>query len=90
VAYQALRAGQVQAVTSIDGVAAEYDQRGDFPRVLNGLFPTPVSFATRSRVLANAVVGALEAMKADGTLKALFDRYGASMYIDKLDVVGPQ
>jgi len=90
VAYQALRAGQVQAVTSIDGVAAEYDQRGDFPRVLNGLFPTPVSFATRSRVLADAVVGALEAMKADGSLKALFDRYGASMYTDKLDVVGPQ
>jgi len=29
-------------------------------------------------------------MKADGSLKALFDRYGASMYTDKLDVVGPQ
>ena len=52
------RAGQVQAVTSIDGVAAEYDQRGDFPRVLNGLFPTPVAVATRSRVLADAVVRA--------------------------------
>lgn len=41
VAYQPLRAGQVDAVTSIDGVAAEYDQRGEFPRVLNGLFATP-------------------------------------------------
>jgi ABC-type amino acid transport substrate-binding protein len=41
-------------------------------------------------VLADAVVGALEAMKADGSLKALFDRYGASLYTDKLEVVGPQ
>jgi polar amino acid transport system substrate-binding protein len=49
-----------------------------------------VAVATRSRVLADAVVGALEAMKADGSLKALFDRYGASMYMDKLETVGPQ
>jgi polar amino acid transport system substrate-binding protein len=77
-------------VTSIDGVAAEYDQRGEFPRVLNGLFPTPVSLATRSRVLADAVVRTLEAMKADGSLKTLFDRYGAALYTDKLEVVGPQ
>jgi polar amino acid transport system substrate-binding protein len=90
VAYQALRAGQVDAVTSIDGVAAEYDQRGEFPRVLNGLFATPVSLAFRSRVLAAAVNTALQEMTADGSLQALFDRYGASRYTDPLVVVGPQ
>ncbi|MCZ8148651.1 MAG: ABC transporter substrate-binding protein [Roseomonas sp.] len=90
VAYQALRAGQVDAVTSIDGVAAEYDQRGEFPRVLNGLFATPVSLAFRSRVLANAVNTVLQEMTADGSLQALFDRYGASRYTDPLVVVGPQ
>jgi polar amino acid transport system substrate-binding protein len=90
VAYQALRAGQVDAVTSIDGVAAEYDQRGEFPRVLHGLFPTPVSLAFRSRVLAEAVNTVLQEMTADGSLQALFDRYGASRYTDPLVVVGPQ
>jgi ABC-type amino acid transport substrate-binding protein len=41
-------------------------------------------------VLADAVVRTLEAMKADGSLKTLFDRYGAALYTDKLEVVGPQ
>ena len=45
---------------------------------------------SREPALADAVVRVLEAMKADGSLKALFDRYGASMYSEKLEVVGPQ
>ena len=68
VAFQALRAGQVEAVTSIDAVAAEYDQRGDFPRVLHGLFATPAALAFRSRVLAQEVAKVLTEMKADGSL----------------------
>jgi len=89
-AYQALRAGQVELVTSIDGVAAEFDQRGEFPRVLHGLYPTPVSLAFRSRPLAEEVTKVLGEMRADGSLKALFDRYGAALYADALEVVGPQ
>jgi polar amino acid transport system substrate-binding protein len=88
-AYQALRAGQVEATTSIDGVAAEYDRRGDFPRVLHGLFPTPVSLAFRSKVLADEVAKVLNEMKADGSLQALFERYGAQVYPDALAPVGP-
>jgi polar amino acid transport system substrate-binding protein len=79
----------VEAATSIDGVAAEYDRRGEFPRVLHGLFPTPVSLAFRSRALAQEVAKALEAMQADGSLAALFDRYGAAMYEGPIEVVGP-
>ena len=90
VAYQALRAGQVEAVTSIDGVAAEFDQRGEFPRVINGLIPTPVSLAFRSRVLAEAVNTVLGEMRADGSLPALFDRFGANKWTEAFTVVGPQ
>jgi polar amino acid transport system substrate-binding protein len=90
IAFQALRAGQVEAVTSIDAVAAEYDQRGDFPRVLHGLFPTPAALAFRSRTLAMEVSGVLQQMKADGSLDALFTRYGVSIADPTFAVIGPQ
>lgn len=89
-AFQALRAGQVEAVTSIDAVAAEFDQRGEFPRVLHGLFPTPAALAFRSRPLADAVSRVLVAMNQDGSLKALFDRYGVSLAEGGFAVAGPQ
>ena len=90
IAFQALRAGQVEAVTSVDAVAAEYDQRGDFPRVIHGLFPTPASLNFRSRVLGNAVAQVLTEMKADGAYDALFDRYGANKWTGAFEIVGPQ
>jgi polar amino acid transport system substrate-binding protein len=90
IAFQALRAGQVEAVTSVDAVAAEYDQRGDFPRVIHGLFPTPASLNFRSRVLGNAVAQVLTEMKADGSYDALFDRYGANKWTGAFEIVGPQ
>lgn len=90
VAFQALRAGQVQAVTSIDAVAAEYDQRGDFPRVLHGLFPTPAALAFRSRPLAMEVSGVLQQMLADGSLERLFNRYGVGIADRTFAIVGPQ
>jgi len=90
VAFQALRAGQVEAVTSVDAVAAEYDQRGDFPRVIHGLFPTAASLNFRSRVLATAVAQVLTEMKADGSYDALFDRYGANKWTSAFEIVGPQ
>jgi polar amino acid transport system substrate-binding protein len=89
-AFQALRAGQVEAVTSIDAVAAEYDQRGEFPRVLHGLFPTPAALAFRSRALAEETAKVLNEMQADGSLKALFDRYGVSTVAPPFAVIGPQ
>ncbi len=90
IAFQALRAGQVEVVTSVDAVAAEYDQRGDFPRVLHGLFPTPASLAFRSRTLGTEVARVLTEMKADGSYDALFDRYGVSKYTAGFEIVGPQ
>ena len=48
-AFQALRAGQVEVALSIDSTGAEYQKRGDFDRVLHGLFPTPVALAARNK-----------------------------------------
>ncbi len=90
VAFQALRAGQVQAVTSIDAVAAEYDQRGEFPRVLHGINATPAALAMRSRPLAEQVSWALQQMLADGWLTNLFTRYGVEIADRSFSIVGPQ
>ncbi|WP_337269904.1 ABC transporter substrate-binding protein [Oryzifoliimicrobium ureilyticus] len=89
-AYQSLRAGQVQAVVSIDAVAKEYDSRGDFKRALSGLYPAPVSLAFKSTVLADAVSVTIKEMKADGSLKALFDKYGMAMVAGDYSVKGPR
>ena len=88
-AYQALRAGQVDAVTSIDGVAKEYADRGDFKRAIFGLYPTPVALAFKSKPLAQAVLKVLTDMQADGAYKTLFDRYGVVPPAGALSVQGP-
>ncbi|WP_176082775.1 ABC transporter substrate-binding protein [Martelella sp. HB161492] len=88
-AYQALRAGQVQGVVSLDAVAEEYDARGDFKRAISGLFPTPVALAFKSPALADAVSGVLKDMKADGSLEALFSSYGLAMVDGDYAVAGP-
>lgn len=87
-AYQALRAGQVDAVTSIDSVAKAYADRGDFKRAMSGLYPTPVALAFKSRPLAEAALKAMEAMQADGSYGKLFERYGV-VPVEKLDLTGP-
>ena len=88
-AYQALRASQVDAVVSIDGVAKEYADRGDFKRAISGLYPTPVALAFKSKPLAEAVLKVLDAMQADGSYKKLFDQYGVVPPAGALAVQGP-
>ncbi len=88
-AFQALRAGQVEGVVSIDGVAKEYDSRGDFRRAVSGLYPAPVAVAFKNAKLADAVSGVLKDMKADGSLGKLFDSYGLPMIAGDYSVKGP-
>jgi polar amino acid transport system substrate-binding protein len=88
-AFQSLRAGQVEGVVSIDAVAKEYDSRGDFRRAISGLYPAPVAIAFKSPALADAVTGILKDMKADGSLGKLFDRYGLPMIEGAYVVKGP-
>jgi polar amino acid transport system substrate-binding protein len=77
-AYQALRAGQVDAVVSVDAVAKFYQDKGDFERAMSGIAGSPATIAAKSRPLAEAVLRALNDMKADGFYDVLFDRYGVS------------
>jgi polar amino acid transport system substrate-binding protein len=74
--FQALRAGQADAATSIDATAMFMQQRGDFTRAISGVFPQTATFAFANKALAEAVVGALNSTKADGFYDQLFDRYG--------------
>ena len=88
-AFQALRAGQVEVALSIDSTGAEYQKRGDFERVLSGLFPTPVALALKNKPLAETVAKVLNDMKADGSFQKLFDQYGVKAIDGAVVVKGP-
>jgi polar amino acid transport system substrate-binding protein len=75
-AFQALRAGQSDAATSIDATAMYMQQRGDFTRAISGVFPQTACFALANKPLADAVVGALNELKKDGYYDKLLDQYG--------------
>jgi polar amino acid transport system substrate-binding protein len=89
IAYQALAAGQVDAVTSIDGVAKQYQNQGEFPRAISGLYPAPVALAFKSKALAEAVLGVLDAMKKDGSYDKLFASYGVPPFAGSFQLYGP-
>jgi polar amino acid transport system substrate-binding protein len=74
--FQALRAGQVQAATSIDATAMFWQGRGDFTRAVAGLFPQTATFAFANKAVAEAVVGALNDLKKSGYYDQLFDKFG--------------
>jgi polar amino acid transport system substrate-binding protein len=88
-AFQALRAGQVEGTISIDSTATEYQKRGGFVRVMHGLFPTPVALAARNRVVADAMAKAIDDMKADGSFAKLLGQYGVSEIPGRTLVKGP-
>ena len=88
-AFQALRAGQVEVALSIDSTGAEYQKRGDFDRVLHGLFPTPVALAARNKELAGAMAKVLNDMNADGSLEKQFEQYGVKTFEGAVGVKGP-
>ncbi len=75
-AFQALRAGQADAVTVGDTTAMFWQQRGDFTRAVSGMFPQTTAFAFASKPVALAVVDVLNGMKADGYYDKLLAQYG--------------
>jgi polar amino acid transport system substrate-binding protein len=89
VAYQALKAGQVDAVTSIDGVAKEYQDRGDFTRAISGLYPAPVALAFKNKDLAVEVRDVLDDMRKDGSFDKLFASFGVPAFSEPFAVHGP-
>jgi polar amino acid transport system substrate-binding protein len=75
-AFQALKAGQSDVATCIDATAMFMQQRGDFTRAISGVFPQTACFAFANKPLADAVVGALDALRKDGFYDKLLDQYG--------------
>jgi len=71
-------------------VAKFYQDKGEFERALSGIAGSPATIAAKSKALAEAVLGVLNAMKADGSYDALFDRYGvAKMTAPTFELKGP-
>jgi polar amino acid transport system substrate-binding protein len=77
-AYQALRAGQVDAVVSVDVTAKFYQDRGEFERAVSGLAGSPATLAFRSKGVAAAVLRVLNEMRQDGAYDRLLDKWGAA------------
>lgn len=77
-AYQALKAGQVDAVVSVDATAKFYQDRGEFDRAVSGLAGSPATIAFRSKELAFIVLRVMNQMKKDGFYDKLFDKYGVA------------
>jgi polar amino acid transport system substrate-binding protein len=77
-AYQALKAGQLEAVVSVDATAKYYQDRGDFARAISGLKGSPASLAFKSTEVAEMVRDVLNEMMEDGTYDAIFDQWGVA------------
>lgn len=75
-AFQALRAGQVDASVTLDATAQALQDAGDFSRAISGLFPQIVCVAFANKPLAEAVVGTLNDLKRSGYYDKLFDQFG--------------
>ena len=77
--FQAMRAGQIDAVFAGDTIGSYYEKQGQFSKAVTGLYPgSPAAFATADKRIADAVVAALSAMQADGTYRRLMDYYGTA------------
>jgi polar amino acid transport system substrate-binding protein len=88
--FQALRAGQVQAATSIDATAMFWQGRGDFHRAVAGLFPQVATFAFANKTLAEAAVGGLNDLRKSGYYDQLLDKYGVLKIEEKeFSIKGP-
>jgi polar amino acid transport system substrate-binding protein len=87
--FQALRAGQADAATSIDATAMFMQQRGDFTRAISGVFPQTACFAFANKTLAEAVAGALNDLRKDGYYDKLLDQYGVLKTAPPFAISGP-
>lgn len=89
-AYQALRAGQVDAVVSVDVTAKFYQDRGDFDRAASGIAGSPATLGFQSKDLALVVLRVMNQMRRDGFYEKLFDKYGVTKWPTPLfEVRGP-
>jgi polar amino acid transport system substrate-binding protein len=87
----ALLAGQVDNALLVDSVARDLVGRGRVKEVLSGLGTARTTLGFRNKTVADAVVKALNAMRADGSYQKLFDKFGlTSLPADQpIAIAGP-
>lgn len=87
----ALLAGQADNALLVDSVARDLVGKGMVKEALAELGAARTTMAFRNRAVADAVVKALNDMRADGTYQALFDKFGlTSLKPDQaLEIAGP-
>lgn len=87
----ALRAQQVDYAALVDSVARDLTGRGQVKEVLSGLGQTRATLAFSNKAVADAMVVALNDMRADGTYAALFQKFNLTPLADDqpLEIAGP-
>ncbi len=87
----ALLAGQADNALLVDSVARDLVSKGKVKEVLNGLGAARTTMAFRNKAVAQAVVKALNEIRADGTYKALFVKFSLTPLNDdeKIEIAGP-
>lgn len=88
-AFQALRAGQIDGVASIDPTASEFEKRGEFATAIHGLWATPAALCISNKTIGIAIEAAIKAMAADGSLKELSKQYEVPLPEDVGHLFGP-
>jgi polar amino acid transport system substrate-binding protein len=85
-AYQALASGQVEGVAIVESVTGYYQKDGRFETAVKGLNPAPLALGFGKQATADAVAGALNTLKENGKLAALFKKYGVTAYTGDIKV----
>ncbi|MCX8281117.1 ABC transporter substrate-binding protein [Phyllobacterium sp. 0TCS1.6C] len=87
----ALLAGQTDNALLVDSVARDLVSKGRVKEVLSGLGAARTAMSFRNKAVAEAVVKATTEMRADGSYKALFDKFGLTPLNDDepVEIAGP-
>lgn len=87
----ALLAGQADNALLVDSVARDLVSKGKVKEALTELGAARTTMAFRNKAVADAVVKALNDMRADGSYQALFDKFGlTALKADQaLEIAGP-
>lgn len=91
-AFQALSAGQLDGVVTIEAVTTFYQSDGRFTTALEGLSPGPLAFGFKKENtdLADAVASAYAEMTEDGFVEELFEEYAVTPFPGPFEVTtGP-
>ncbi len=87
----ALLAGQADNALLVDSVARDLVAKGKVKEVLSGLGAARTAMSFRNKAVAEAIVKATEEMRADGSYKALFEKFGLTPLKDDepVEIAGP-